>query len=640
MKTLSQMFTPPEGYVGQICVASALSADVIFLDKMLTEFTGRSNSKRREIGDVNLLLMLDIRSERLDMDAASGFLQLQPYGKNRWEKISCMHAKVAIMQFGKTHSIQSRSKTTDLIWRLVVCTGNWTESSAYHQIEMAWSTDYDCNAKKQDRNSLFDMECAVNFMERLQHNYAVDKRIWAFAEIMFKGIKKSAEIIQGFHKCRFFTTFNKVSMLDSIKEQFKNVQSNFVIAGSGFYEQDDGKNDKPETIKQIEQKLKLTEIDKKDRHLIVNVGTAGKIAVWSKNSLDWSIHIPSDPVPDANRFMHAKFIYAGVKKRTIIGNGKLYLGSGNLSATGLLGAGKRKNIEAGIVINQSDFCNGVNRLPEKKLFELLLCGDEESSLESKSINENIDDDEFEGGEVCYKDPCPLLAFELVLEKGKYMLRPNWLDNKPAKGVILKRTKDIVGKKNIAIMDVPSEYEVVAWNRENYQVPVIIVDDGFVRFSAHVAPAETQLSLEELLSQLESSLYGRDDDNNDNEPDKNKSEGHKSDCKNTLIKKEVYKYQSAMTLVESIAEYNQIRFPKCDKKVRKEDIRDWIAIVDCKLRNLSNDLIKTWQSLEVNFISVLSEKNFAPPCKGSARTLWNNYVGNLSKRWQIDKFEDL
>lgn len=85
MKTLSQVFTPPEGYFGQICIASALSADVRFLDSLLTEFTRKSNNARRSCGNVNLLLMLDASSERLDMDATSGFIQLQPNGKSKWD---------------------------------------------------------------------------------------------------------------------------------------------------------------------------------------------------------------------------------------------------------------------------------------------------------------------------------------------------------------------------------------------------------------------------------------------------------------------------------------------------------------------------------------------------------------------------
>ena len=638
MKTLSQLFTPPDGYVGQICVASALSADVRFLDSMLTEFTRMSNSKRRGCGNVSLLLMLDAKADRLDMDAASGFIQLQPNGKSKWDKIACMHAKVALMQFGKSNTVQSRNKTVDLIWRLIICTGNWTEASAIRQMEMAWSTDYDCDGKPKDYKSLSDMVCAVRFLRKLHQNYAVDERMWVPAEIMFNGIENCAAEVTSLPTSRMFTTFSDKTMLDSIAARFRGVKPNYVIAGSGFYEQDDGKKGKPITIEKIEQKLKLAEIGKADRHLVVNPDTAGKIATWSGSILrDWSLHLPLDPM--AERFMHAKYIYAGVKKRTSVGEGRLYLGSGNLSAMGLLGyaSGKAKNIEAGVVITQSDF-SGEERSSQEKMFKTLLCGMEKSSYELKPLNESFDEPDFREDDACYKDPCPLLAFELIFQDDKYMLRPVWLEDIPVKGVIHKRTGAELGKKDVSIMDIPSGYDSVQWKGENYQVPVIVMNDKFARLSA---PAETVLTLEEMLSQLESAMNGRDaedDDGDDNQEDPN-GEKRRNDYANRLMKVKSYKYQSAMTLVETIAEYSQERFEKYEN-VCEEDIMDWISMIDSKLRNLSKELVAEWQSLEVDFISVLARDNFAPPCKGKARTLWNSYVKKWCRKWRLDKYEML
>ena len=639
MKTLSQLFTPPDGYVGQICVASALSADERFLDSMLTEFTRMSNSKRRGCGNMSLLLLLDAKSDRLDMDAASGFIQLQPNGKNKWEKIACMHAKVALMQFGKSNTVQSRSKTVDLIWRLIICTGNWTEASAIRQMEMAWSTDYDCDGKPKDCKSLSDMVCAVRFLRKLHQSYAVDERMWVPAEIMFKGIEDCAAEVASLPTPRMFTTFSDKTMLDSIAARFRGVKPNYVIAGSGFYEQEDGKKGKPITIEKIEQKLKLTEISKADRHLVVNPDTAGKIAAWSESVLrDWNLHLPLDPMAD--RFMHAKYIYAGVKKRTSVGEGRLYLGSGNLSAMGLLGyaSGKAKNIEAGVVITQSDF-SGEERCSQEKMFKTLLCGEEKSSYEIKALNECIDEPGSKEDYACYRDPCPLLAFELVLQDEEYILRPVWLDGIPVKGVIHKRTGAELGKRDVSIMDIPSGHDTVLWNGESYQIPVIVMDDKFARLSA---PVETALTLEEMLSQLESAMNGRDaedDDGDDDIPDDPDGEKRRKDYANRLMEEKSYKYQSAMTLVETIAEYNQERFEKYED-VFEEDIMDWISMIDSKLRNLSKELVAEWQSLEVDFISVLARDNFAPPCKGKTRTLWNNYVEKWCRKWSLDEYERL
>ena len=64
------------------------------------------------------------------------------------------------------------------------------------------------------------------------------------------------------------------------------------------------------------------------------------------------------------------------------------------------------------------------------------------------------------------------------------------------------------------------------------------------------------------------------------------------------------------------------------------------MIDSKLRNLSKELVAEWQSLEVDFISVLARDNFAPPCKGKARTLWNSYVEKWCRKWCLDKYERL
>ena len=146
----------------------------------------------------------------------------------------------------------------------------------------------------------------------------------------------------------------------------------------------------------------------------------------------------------------------------------------------------------------------------------------------------------------------------------------------------------------------------------------------------------------MLSQLESAMNGRDaedDDGDDDIPDDPDGEKRRKDYANRLMEEKSYKYQSAMTLVETIAEYNQERFEKYED-VFEEDIMDWISMIDSKLRNLSKELVAEWQSLEVDFISVLARDNFAPPCKGKARTLWNSYVEKWCRKWCLDKYERL
>ena len=156
-RTFSQIFTPPEGYYGQVCVCSAMSADCTCVENILTVFSGgKTNNTRAFDGKPSFFLMLDKRHLFLnDLGIINGLCQLSPLTNGIWDKIKVQHAKVAVMQFGRNpYETTSNNGKEDLIWRYVVCTGNWTDASAKYQIEMIWSEDVVSICKKQKKQRI------------------------------------------------------------------------------------------------------------------------------------------------------------------------------------------------------------------------------------------------------------------------------------------------------------------------------------------------------------------------------------------------------------------------------------------------------------------------------------------------------
>ena len=183
----SQIFEPPEDKWGQVCVASALSADEFFIDKALRTFTKKDERNRALNRCYSLYLMLN-KGHRLLDKSVSGFYQLESSSREKWKKVYIQHAKVAVMQFGSSQMRQDFFVDDNTIWMLVVCTGNWTEESAKHQIELVWSIDVPFNCENEQ--DIIDLLEAVKFLKSLRFLYDCCDNVWERAELMFSKIEK------------------------------------------------------------------------------------------------------------------------------------------------------------------------------------------------------------------------------------------------------------------------------------------------------------------------------------------------------------------------------------------------------------------------------------------------------------------
>lgn len=132
-------------------------------------------------------------------------------------------------------------------------------------------------------------------------------------------------------------------------------QRNFLLCGSGFYEEPSSKARNPAVFGKLEDLGVLT--PKAYRVALVEPSEAGAVADWARagETDGWEIVRPFDTL-DCNRRLHAKFVYAGYLRDGYASNGWLYLGSGNLSRRGILthGGMSEGNVETGVVFEVAE----------------------------------------------------------------------------------------------------------------------------------------------------------------------------------------------------------------------------------------------------------------------------------------------
>lgn len=161
-KTFLDVFSPPKGTVGHTAVLVAMSAGEEFLDAAMERFTRLRARQRAALGLPQAWLMLDPHASAnclavLPPGRVPGLHELHP---RQVPHDSLLHAKLALLSFGPTR----RGDATRV--RLVVSTGNFTDASARHQLELLWVLDValDASAPSDDRD---DVAAAADFAQHL-----------------------------------------------------------------------------------------------------------------------------------------------------------------------------------------------------------------------------------------------------------------------------------------------------------------------------------------------------------------------------------------------------------------------------------------------------------------------------------------
>lgn len=638
--SLLQCFDPPEGYVGQTCICCALSADQDFMQDAMGRFT----KHRLFDGAASIYLMLDKTGTLLDTQTIKGLVQYQAKFD---EKIYIQHAKVALMQFGSNRKALGLEFSSDIIWRIVVSTGNWTKASACNNIEIVWKADLCVNDISNVDEQLFsDVLSVADFFKKLSTHYVISlpgkgAGLWKRAAQMFACIESFRNSFKTpkLPESRFISSVEGLPLMKSIETRFKDgVTRNFIQIGSGFYEQDTNK-DKPEIIKRLDCFLKeCPGFTKRCRwkRIVVNRKSAGQLKSWdAKNRDGWRLYDIKDPIKIKDEklqrdFLHAKYIclanHSNDKNREgVFCNSKFYIGSGNLSIKGLMsaygvgydnhpGAG---NIEAGIVVD----------VPDSSIVTSLL-----SRSRQELRNSDLQDVEIENeDENISKVPIPICPINSFRKVGGE-LEPQWnsrdlLEDLDKKCIVFTETDalniDLFSKKKIGYPKDDTVSLCVRWGEQDYWIPVL-------ESNGNLTPAKIMVNgFEQLLTVLAEFPDLEEDDPEGGDERRfvrHLGSGFKQEEVNCALP-----IQTAMKFVEGIARYNE--------KINDLSIDDWIDTLERSMANLPTTEIDKLMKMKVNFLNVLTVEGFAPELKKN-KIRWSNFVNRISEKWGMKEFASL
>lgn len=653
--TYSNIFEPPEDFFGQICVASALSADESFIENALCTFTKSDNNGRAFDRCHSFFLMLN-KGHSILSKSISGLCQLEPSSPEDWSKVAVQHAKVAIMQFGQSRMRKEYSCDDETVWRLVVCTGNWTEESAKNQIEMVWQIDV--NHSKYDDEDAYDLLLAARFLKNLRKLYVCNKLFWNRAQQMLDAIDGKFSHIHR-KNSRFISTlpnfsdengndFYGITLWKQIADRFNKCCGKFnrLIVGSGFYEQcrNSSKSAKPKVLSRIENDLKdKALISHPEKRLVVNEDNAGQIVTWRDR--DWDVYKPFD-FSEKNRKLHAKYIFIGKNFKGKIKSGMMYMGSGNLSIMGVLSAyGKVEtsigsgNIEAGVVFPTM----GVLPIDENDLVATLAC--------SSDCNAEFDEKSSEGADIddpkwSFIFPSPLQAIKKISGSGKFEfiwgdfvseseIQVSFATNVKTVDVICKNELQYEwGTWDIHEKDL-SQWIKVIINGEPYQIPIVSEDGLLIESKKTLANPTEWLDFLDNFPQNAEKIDG--EDNLDPRPEPNPDGSSRNSSKSSESDVHFdFPYQDAMKIVEGLAVLNNRYFPQDGSKSNAAVfLDDWIFQIDNSVKCFPESFVNKMKGLGIDFLSVLKNKEgFAPTLNSELQSKWNKFIDSWIMCWEL------
>ena len=362
-RSLLQLFSPDDGYVGRFGWLCGYSADAAFLELAAHRFTQATSNQRAQLGKVSLVAMLDQGQPQILPSDAPGVLHA-PLRDPR--HFSLLHAKVALLGF--RHSEDAAR------WRLrlLVSTGNWTRETVERSLDLVWVADAGSDSLvSRDPEALqvrADITAAWGLMQWLQRHFELGVLSATPNSLTALGVDEFAGWCEAVAAGRLPQPRLFDSRSHSLLRQLPKLvrrhageaRRNTLILGSGFYE--GGVRDSPPRV--------LTEIIKTLRdagsvtstcgvNVIVEPSNCQAIASAlpsMRETQGWRVWSPGQPkfLGGKARTLHAKFIFASgchAKSNNCL-NGWLYLGSGNLTTPGFLRACPTGNLEAGVVVSE------------------------------------------------------------------------------------------------------------------------------------------------------------------------------------------------------------------------------------------------------------------------------------------------
>ena len=528
------------------------------------------------------------------------------------------------------------------MYRLLVSTGNWTTASARHQIEMVWYLDIVPGTA--DVEDLHELYAGAGFLRNLMRCYQAGPLLTLKAEQLLSLAHEKAVRPDASRRIRFLSTLPweadggaPEGLWPQLSRRLSEggVTCNYLVCGSGFYEQQRDPEEQPRVLRQIIADLTSTSsralTASAERRLVTNGERADQVmASYRSGGLaGWELCRPKDPVAGNNEErgqLHAKFLFMARRRQNALASGSLYLGSGNLSVRGFLLPSPQGNIEAGVVLSVPEIDSTV------KLSRTLPIG---ATFRDKEIL-TIDIDEKEPEPARAElPPSPVLAFQILPDGSLGII---WDEAVSATSAIVAHVPAgepvplAPGQPRLSLhgSHVPRCIEV-RWDGHVCMVPCLDVAGEFKRQISQVPSFESWLD----------QLLGFPETWNDPAPEEegpDESEGEPErrtggmtdpgDLREGMALGRDFPAHTAMMLVEAVAERNG--------SVIEEQAADWLHYLRHHLiEQQPTGHVEGWRSLRVNFLhALLSPEGFAPA--------WTNLDGyraliaEVTRAWGLDE----
>ena len=630
--TLLDVFAPPDGFYGESCLIVGFAADGAFLEEAMLQFTGQSSASRACNAVLHGLVFLDPRQDPTMTIPVPGLIRLAPNAQAWGTRKELLHAKLLWLVF-------RHATTGQVTVRVVVSTGNWTKSGAERLIDLVWLTE--CNLQQaatseRMRQEAADCRAAASFLRRLAALFCVDT-VAPYRE-MFDQALSHVDVLAGLTlpASRLIDSFD-VPLGHQLKARLARRRMNFVLAGSGFFEQptltEDGTPEQPEVLTFLEG---LSSPSRAHRNvLVVNPRCAGAVARWHAmgptHTRRWAVHAAATKLPKDARSLHAKFVlFSRVTEKDPLKQGAayagslLYLGSGNLSRQGFLSSwhDKRGNIELGVVIDlPADLNTNSLRasLPigtEIDAAVLLEVGDDECDPQTIPV------------------PPPVIA---VLGDAQGRWHPQWAQAPVEARLRLGERIYQVGPDAPYVHD--EQLDAVAsaavWSGSAHTgtwigVPVIDATGGVCRQPFTTMPFdELLLSLSDWKSTdelVDEDVEGDEDGTTSTAPTYGKPDAEGRDQ---------FPISRAAMLVEQIAQVHDV--------LALHELPAWLRRLEALLTEAVDvALVNAWRTLEIDFLAHLAEPAFLPACLAAPqdtqvealRNVYLNLLKRVRTRWQF------
>jgi hypothetical protein len=630
--TLLDVFAPPENYAGDTCLIVGFAADGAFLEEAMLQFTGRSSVSRAHDAILQGLVFLDPRQDPMTPLSVPGLVRLFPKARAWGTRKGLLHAKLLWLVF--------RHVTTgQVLVRVVVSTGNWTKSGAEHLIDLVWLTE--CSPQQTLTAQLTlqeaaDCQAAAAFLRRVAPLFHVDS-VPQYGDVFDRTLAHiEAVAALTLPPTRLIDSFD-TSLGERIAARVEGHRPNFVLAGSGFFEQatmaEDGTPEQPQVLSFLEGLAVKT---RPHRHvLVVNPRCAGAVARWhaAPESLQrrWAIHAAGTTRSQEARSLHAKFVlFSRVSGKQPLQHGAsyarslLYLGSGNLSRQGFLSSwhDQQGNIELGVLIDLPD------ELTTKGLRNALPIGTEiDAAAPIEAGEEECDTQDI---------PAPPAVIAVVGDiEGRW--RPQWAEAPIETRLRLGEREYLVGPDRPFVRDeaLGAVSSAAVWSGsavagEWIGIPAIDPTGAVCR-----RPYTTMLFDELLLSLSDwKAMDEMVDESSDLDED---GPGSTSLPKGVVGAegRDQFPISRAAMLVEQIAQVHD--------GLALHELPAWLRRLEAILTEAIDDaLLDAWRKLNSDFLACLAEPAFCPACLANpqdaqAEALRDNYMSLLTRiraRWQL------